>query len=103
MIAPLLPFDTFISSIVVAGITPAKVPVIKASYIVLNANDFLDLIAENLDPQSIFGYGYYGPPSSTAITIYDTICFAVFIIKKRNRNNKSKATYKFKFPHDLLY
>ena len=51
----------------------------KASYIVLNANDFLDLIAENLDPQSIFGYGYYGPPSSTAITIYDTICFAVFI------------------------
>ena len=36
------------------------------------------------DPTEIHAYGYWGVPSTTAVTPYQRLCFAAFSIRKRN-------------------
>jgi SAM-dependent methyltransferase len=55
----------------------------RASYVVLNAAGLIrDLV--NLSPADISAYGYWGPPSATAVTPYERLCFCAVSVGKRN-------------------
>jgi hypothetical protein len=41
-------------------------------------------------PSEIKGTGYWGIPSSTAVTPYDSLCFAAFSITKREEADFSE-------------
>lgn len=52
-----------------------------APYVVLNARElFQKLLA--FQPSRMMGYGYWGTPSSTAVTPFERVCFAVLAIQK---------------------
>ncbi len=55
----------------------------KANYVIFNIFDALTLLA-NLSPPPGFllGYGYWGQPAATAVTLYQKVVFAVFALKK---------------------
>ncbi len=54
-----------------------------APYVVFNINDAIALLAgQRPAPDNLMGYGYWGPPSSTANTRYDRLVFAVFAVGK---------------------
>lgn len=53
----------------------------KAPYVVLNGHDLLMRLTA-LRPSEILGYGYWGLPSSTAVTPFERICFAVIAVRK---------------------
>lgn len=52
-----------------------------APYVVVNASKLMqDLVS--LKPSKVFGYGYYGIPSITAVTPYQQLCFTAIAIQK---------------------
>ncbi|MGH8672617.1 MAG: class I SAM-dependent DNA methyltransferase [Burkholderiales bacterium] len=53
-----------------------------ASYVVMNARELLSEL-KKLKPQQIVGYGYWGTSSTTAVTPYKEVCFAVMAVQKR--------------------
>jgi len=53
-----------------------------APYVVLNAADLMHRLRTLAGAQRVFAYGYYGPPSQTAVTPYKELCFAVLAIRK---------------------
>jgi SAM-dependent methyltransferase len=53
-----------------------------ASYVVLNAEDLIQTL-KGLGPAEISAFGYWGAPSSTAITPYQQLCFCAFSVRKR--------------------
>jgi SAM-dependent methyltransferase len=56
----------------------------SANYVVFNWQEFLTLLRDLSPPPSLIsGYGYYGKPSGTAVTIYQELVFAVFIARKQ--------------------
>ncbi len=61
----------------------------KANYVVFNVRDALRLF-ENLRPQpsQVLGYGYWGPPSKSAVTPYDQLVFSVFALTKSTRDDQ---------------
>ena len=60
-----------------------------APYIVLNYNSFISKLMNFESIKSVYGFGYFGKPSKTAVTKYNEICFAVFAIKKLNQFEKN--------------
>ena len=52
-----------------------------APYVVFNVADAIGLLA-SLGPDLILGYGYWGPPSKTAVTPYERLAFTVFAVHK---------------------
>lgn len=72
-----------------------------APYVVININEFFNIIEEHLNVIEVNGYGYWGKPSDTAVTPYKRICFAVFSIKK-GLNKKEKPIYNLNLPNDYL-
>lgn len=52
-----------------------------APYVVLNGADLMRRI-RSLEACRVFGYGYYGPPSKTAVTPYQELCFAALAVGK---------------------
>lgn len=71
-----------------------------ANYVVLNVNDILNkLFAFN--PLVISAYGYWGVPSETAVTPYETICFSAFSVTKRGRNNNSPVNFELDLPEEI--
>ena len=73
----------------------------RAAYVVLNAKELLDQLAR-FNPEMIEAYGYWGRPSETAVTPYDTLCFAAFSIKKRVEGNEREIDYKLNLPAAIL-
>lgn len=53
-----------------------------AAYVVLNAGELTRLFMD-FDPAEIRAFGYWGAPSSTAITPYDRLCFVAGALRKR--------------------
>jgi SAM-dependent methyltransferase len=53
-----------------------------ASYVVLNAPSLVRKL-NGFGPSEINAYGYWGPPSGTAVTPYERLCFSAFSIRKR--------------------
>ena len=71
-----------------------------ANYVVLNVNEILhQLLAFN--PLGISAYGYWGEPSETAVTPYETICFSAFSLIKRKTNDYSPVSFDLDFPKEI--
>lgn len=71
-----------------------------APYVVLNINDLMNYL-KKLHPSQIYGYGYWGKPSGSAVTPYNKICFAVFSVKKKDVNNNDPEI-QLDLPHEIL-
>lgn len=73
----------------------------KAAYVVLNAKElFAKLLA--LSPSSIAAYGYFGSPSQTAVTPYESICFTAISITKRQDSNVGEPQLDLQLPNEIL-
>lgn len=70
----------------------------RANYVVFNVHEALALLG-NLRPQAahILGYGYWGPPSRTAVTVHDRLLFAVFAVTK-GTVSATEVTTELHFP-----
>ncbi len=55
----------------------------KAPYVVLNGAELATRLLA-LHPAEILGYGYWGVPSSTAVTPFERVCFTVVAVRKGN-------------------
>jgi len=69
----------------------------KAPYIILNPNDLFNRLLQ-FKPSEIEGYGYWGPPSKTAVTPHKRICFTVLTITK---GPSDKCEFNLEIPDDL--
>ena len=65
--------------------------------------NFKKLMAEleEFNPSEIKGTGYWGMPSSTAVTPYDSLCFAAFSITKREEADFSDVCIHLDLPGDI--
>ena len=72
-----------------------------AAYVVLNFHDLISQLTM-LDPSEILGNGYWGPPSSSAVTPYESLCFVALSIKKRNKGENKKINIDLDLPNDVL-
>lgn len=72
-----------------------------APYVVMNARELVGLL-ENLKPDSIRAYGYWGAPSATAETPYERICFTVVAIQKPLHDGIVRGENIVTLPEDVL-
>ena len=73
-----------------------------ANYVVFNFKEALGIMhALTPAPALIGAYGYLGSPSSTAVTPFDAIVFAVFYVKK-SANNSAHICAELNFPLELF-
>ena len=72
-----------------------------AAYVVLNLDDLLRQLFQ-LPVSSISAYGYWGSPGPTAVTPYDRLCFAVFVIEKAVGPRPAEPALKLRLPPDLM-
>lgn len=72
-----------------------------APYVVLNVSDLFGKLA-HLDPVELKANGYWGPPSKSAKTVYESLCFSAFAIRKRGQNEDSNFEMTLKLPLDLF-
>lgn len=73
----------------------------RAPYVVVNARYLIDQLL-SFNPSEVSAYGYWGAPSSTAVTPYERLCFAAFSIRKRTPDDKGKAHCQFNLPEEIL-
>jgi len=73
----------------------------KASYVVLNANTLIQQL-NSFDPSAINAYGYWGTPSSTAVTPYERFCFSAFSVRKRKDDDADVIHYGLNLPSEIL-
>ena len=73
----------------------------RAAYIVLNASKLFEQLCV-LGPSKILAAGYYGAPSSTAVTPYSKICFCAVSMEKRIEGDVGEIQFNLDLPHDLL-
>ena len=71
-----------------------------AQYSVLNIDDCVTMFCELPNVGEIYGFGYMGKPSKTAVTPYKELCFAVFSIKK-DTSNSGESQLILDLPFDL--
>jgi SAM-dependent methyltransferase len=57
-----------------------------APYVVVNAAELLGMLV-GLGAGKVYGYGYDGAPSKTAVTPYKELCFAVLAVQKAVSND----------------
>ena len=72
-----------------------------ASYVVLNAASLLEELLA-FDPARIDAFGYWGPPSTTAVTPYTKLCFAAFAIQKRSSEDRMPLRRQLDLPEEIL-
>ena len=75
-----------------------------ANYAVLNAREYFRMI-EGFKPRAcnVYGYGYWGPPSKTAVTPYKKLIFNVVIVQKAEGKGKKEAiAAHLDFPLDFI-
>ena len=73
----------------------------RAAYIVLNVNDLFSQL-QKLNPFKISAYGYFGSPSSTAVTPYEQICFCAIAIQKKQNLNLHGTSLRLDLPEEIL-
>ena len=69
----------------------------RAPYVVLNASDIMQTFVM-LGASKVAGYGYFGPPSSTAVTPYTELCFAVLAVWKPTGSNQKTPVLSLELP-----
>ena len=73
----------------------------RTPYVVLNVRDFMALL-HTLNPAHISGYGYWGKPSSTAVTPFRMVCFAVIAVRKRKLGESAATQIELQLPENLV-
>lgn len=73
----------------------------RAAYVVLNSQELMQTLG-SFDPAAISAFGYWGTPSSTAVTPYERLCFAAFAIQKRADGDVAAPRLKLDLPADIL-
>lgn len=73
----------------------------KAPYVVLNLADLLTRLRA-LNPAKIIANGYWGTPSKSARTPYESLCFSAFGIRKPKLELEREFTQDLVLPADLL-
>lgn len=73
----------------------------RASYVVLNAKALVEQL-RGFDPSEINAYGYWGAPSSTAVTPYKRLCFAAFAVRKRASGDVTSLSHRLDLPVEIL-
>ena len=71
-----------------------------ASYVVLNARDLGEQLAM-FDPAEIIASGYWGRPSVTAVTPYETLCFVALALRKQNGPVPEPTHYRLDLPSEI--
>ncbi len=71
-----------------------------AAYVVLNAAELMGLFLE-LDPAGIYVHGYFGPPSSTAVTPYERLCFVACSVRKRSASEVQEVACLIDVPPEV--
>lgn len=75
-----------------------------ANYVVFNIKEafkYFSLLCPA--PEIIGAYGYWGKPSSTAVTPYSKLMFAVLYVKKGKNDSKFKVQAELNMPLDVLF
>lgn len=73
----------------------------RAAYVVLNARDLLEQLSA-FHPSGLVAYGYWGVPSPSAVTPYETLCFAAFSMQKRTFSDEGEIRLDLKLPAEVL-
>lgn len=73
----------------------------RASYVVLNAKTLMEQLV-SFNPSGIKAYGYWGTPSTTAVTPYKRLCFAAFSIQKRKSDDVCALRCQLDLPEEIL-
>lgn len=73
----------------------------RASYVVSSASDLMRTLGR-LEPAGINAYGYWGAPSASAVTPYETLCFAAFSVRKRQPGETADPTCRLDLPAEIL-
>ncbi len=78
-------------------------PIEIANYVVFNTREFFRMIEDfKPQPSNVYGYGYWGLPSKTAVTPYKKLVFGVVIVRKKEvHDKKMEITAQLNFPLDL--
>lgn len=71
-----------------------------AAYVVLNAKDIFEQ-CKSFQPSEINAYGYWGKPSSTAITPYEKLCFVAFSIRKAPKEGFQELRFNLNLPQEI--
>lgn len=71
-----------------------------AAYVVLNVNELMRRLVD-LNPADISAFGYFGVPSSTAVTPYEKLCFAAFSITKRKEGDQTPVQFDLNLPEEI--
>ena len=80
-------------------------PAESANYVVFNDREFFRMV-EGFKPRAsnVYGYGYWGPPSKTAVTPYKKLVFGVVIVRKKDvHDTKKEIAAQLNFPLDFMY
>jgi SAM-dependent methyltransferase len=72
-----------------------------APYVVLNAKELIEHLC-SFNPSNINAFGYWGDPSGTAVTPYETLCFAACTIQKRRSNDVGAIQLHLDLPAEIL-
>lgn len=72
----------------------------RASYVVLNAKSLSQQLLE-FSPSEIDAFGYWGTPSVTAVTPYETLCFAALSIRKRRLDDADGVRWRLELPAEM--
>lgn len=72
-----------------------------AAYVVLNFSKLMNELGK-FNPSEIRANGYWGLPSSSAVTPYDSLCFAAFSITKRDQTSDGDVNINLDLPEDLI-
>jgi len=74
-----------------------------ANYVVFNVREFFRMVeAFKPRPLNVYGYGYWGTPSKTAVTPYKKLVFGVVIVQKTDVHAKKMTiASQMNFPLDL--
>lgn len=72
-----------------------------AAYVVLNFQKLMSELRQ-FNPSQIRGTGYWGSPSSTAVTPYDSLCFAAFSITKRGASDEGETNIDLDLPKEII-
>jgi SAM-dependent methyltransferase len=80
-------------------------PVECANYVVFNVHEFFRMV-KGFEPRAsrVQGYGYWGPPSKTAVTPYKKLVFGVIIVQKAGAADKKESIIsELNLPLELIY
>jgi SAM-dependent methyltransferase len=71
-----------------------------APYVVLNVMELGEQLVE-FGPSDVIGNGYWGRPSATAVTPYDSLCFVALAIRRPASGHVSAIRYKLDLPAEI--